>query len=104
MEIKSRKVVKGAINVDIGCGTGFGGGDEDEKVEDSAETVIDLIDNYRYQETSFDKKSYASYIKAYMKKIKVFLDEKKPDRVEGFMKGAQELVKWILEKFDEFTL
>jgi hypothetical protein len=39
-----------------------------------------------------------------MKKVKEHLAEKKPARVEEFMKGAQEMVKWILSRFNDFTL
>ena len=37
-----------------------------------------------------------------MKKVKEYLAEKKPERVDGFMKGAQAMVKFIVGQFDEF--
>lgn len=38
-----------------------------------------------------------------MKKVKEYLTTKNPDRVAPFMKGAQEMVKWILTNFDDLT-
>lgn len=37
-----------------------------------------------------------------MKKVKEYLEKNKPDRVAPFMKGAQEMVKWILSNFADF--
>lgn len=102
-EVASRLVVKGAAEVDIGRGNQFGGVDEDDQgVEDKAEKVNDIIDNFRYQETSFGADDYKTYLKSYMKKIKGHLEAKDADRVQGFMKGAQEMAKWIFKNFDEF--
>jgi hypothetical protein len=44
------------------------------------------------------------YAKMYMKKIKEHLEKNKPERVDAFMKGAQEMVKWIISRFDDFAL
>ena len=38
-----------------------------------------------------------------MKKTKEYLSAKKPERVDGFMKGAQETVKFILGQFQDVT-
>lgn len=38
-----------------------------------------------------------------MKSIKTHLEEHNPDRVAAFVKGAGEMVKWILSTFEEFT-
>ena len=40
------------------------------------------------KETSFGKTDFVTYVKSYMKKVKEYLTANKPDRVEGFMKGA----------------
>jgi len=37
-----------------------------------------------------------------MKKMKQHLEKENPDRVAGFMKGATDMVKWILGNFKEF--
>jgi hypothetical protein len=46
-----------------------------------------------------------AYIKEFLKKLKANLTERGlTDRVDGFMKGAQEFVKFIVGKFDEVEL
>ena len=50
--------------------------------------MIDVIEVFRYQETSFGKKDYTVYLKNYMKKVKAYLEEKNPARVEAYKKGA----------------
>jgi len=102
-ETPSRWVNKGGENIDIGRGNEFGGGGEDEAVDDKSEKVLDIVDAFHYMETSFTKADYTTYVKAYMKKVKTHLEEKNPDRVKDFMAGAKEMVTWILQNFDEFT-
>jgi hypothetical protein len=102
-EVTSRLVVKGVGDIDIGRGSQFGGKDEeDEGVNDTAEKVNDIIDGFKYTETVFNKADYSTYIKSYLKKLKTHLEEKNPERVEGFMKSAKEMVGWIIKNFDEF--
>lgn len=36
-----------------------------------------------------------AYLKNYMKKVKTYLEEKNPSRVEAYKKGAQEMATWI---------
>jgi len=103
-EVKSRYVVKGGGDIDIGRGNTFGGKDEDDEgVEDTSEKVLDVIDTFRYVETSFGKEDYTAFVKGYMKKVKTYLEEKNPDRVAPFMKGAKEMFTWILSNFKEFS-
>jgi hypothetical protein len=46
-----------------------------------------------------------TFIKTFLKNLKTWLEENgKKDRVEGFMKGAQEFIKWAVSKFDELEL
>ena len=102
-EIVSRLVTKGVGEIDIGRGNQFGGQDEDDAgVEDTTEKVNDIIEGFKYTETTFGKADYTTYIKSYLKKIKTHLEEKNPERVEAFMKGAKDMVAWILKNFDEF--
>lgn len=87
-----------------GRGNEFGGGGEDEAVDDQVEKVIDIVDSFHLGETSFTKADYTTAIKAYMKRIKAHLEAKNPDRVKDFMDGAKEAVKWIVSNFGEFQL
>ena len=64
---------------------------------------LDVLDVFKYNETSFDKKSYMAYIKGYLKQVKEKLAVANPDRVDKFMAGAALAVKWIIGQFDEFT-
>ncbi len=52
-EVQSRMVVKGDVNVDVGCGNAFGGKNEDEEEggaggSNPVEKVNDLIDAFGY--------------------------------------------------------
>ncbi|EIE88917.1 hypothetical protein RO3G_13628 [Rhizopus delemar RA 99-880] len=87
-------------NIDIGANPSAEG--EDEGVESSAQTVNNVVHSFRLVETQFDKKSYMSYIKGYMKELKKKLQETKPERVEAFEKGAASLVKRILTNFKDY--
>lgn len=44
-----------------------GQAEEDETVESTSRKVVDIIDAFRYQETSYDKKTFMAYIKDFMK-------------------------------------
>lgn len=103
-EVASRYVAKGGVNVDIGKGNQFGGGGEEEEIDDKVEKVIDVVDAFRLNSTSFVKKDYMTYMKKYMKEVKEKLQVTNPGRVEAFQAGATEMVKWILKNFDEFEL
>lgn len=50
----------------------------------------------RLQSTQFDKKSYMTYIKGYMKKIKKYLEENDAERAKIFEEKAPAMVKKIL--------
>eukprot|EP00742_Colponemidia_sp_Colp-10_P000112 GILJ01000124.1.p1 GENE.GILJ01000124.1~~GILJ01000124.1.p1 ORF type:complete len:174 (+),score=41.69 GILJ01000124.1:121-642(+) len=105
-EVESSMITKGAVNIDIGCGNEFGGGDEDGGVDDSSaeEKVIDIVDAFRYQQTGFsNKKEYLTYIKGFMQKVKKHLEDNNPDRVDVFMKGASAMVKHVASNFDDFN-
>ena len=56
----------------------------------------------RLQPTSFDKKTYLTYLKGYMKKVKAHLTEKDPERVEAFEKAAQAYAKKIVANFKDW--
>jgi hypothetical protein len=70
---------------------------------DKTEKVIDVINAFSLQETSFDKSNYTTYIKSYLKSIKSNLDKTNPSLVEDFMKNAAEYVKTILKNFDDYS-
>lgn len=92
--------VGGDDNIDIGANPSAEGGDEG--VESNTENVINLVHTSRLTATSFDKKSYMTYIKGYMKAIKAKLQESNPERVPVFEKQAATFVKKIIANFKDY--
>ena len=87
-------------DIDIGANPSAEGGDDD--VEEGAQTVNNIVNSFRLQPTAFDKKSYMSYIKGYMKTVKNYLSEKQPDQVQEFEAKAAVHVKNIIKNFNDY--
>lgn len=100
-EVNCKMVTKGPVQVNTGANASAEG-EDDEGCDDQAYQVIDVVDGFRLEQTSFDKKSFLVCIKAYMKAIKAKLEENNPSRVAAFEKGAQSYVKKILENFGDY--
>ncbi|RPD67170.1 translationally controlled tumor-associated [Lentinus tigrinus ALCF2SS1-7] len=92
--------VKAGADVDIGANPSAEEGEE--ALEEGATQVNNVVYSFRLQSTSFDKKSYLTYLKGYMKSVKAKLQESKPDRVEAFEKGAQAFAKKIIGNFKDY--
>ena len=75
---------------------------EDGALEEGAETVNNVVYSFRLQSTAFDKKTFLTYLKGYMKAVKAKLQETKPERVEAFEKGAQAFAKKIVANFKDY--
>ncbi|CCE62420.1 hypothetical protein TPHA_0C02670 [Tetrapisispora phaffii CBS 4417] len=90
----------GGDNIDIGANPSAEGGDED--VEDGTELVNNVVHSFRLQPTAFDKKSFLTYMKGYMKAIKARLQESDPDAVATFEKGAQTYAKKVIGSFKDW--
>lgn len=88
-------------DVDIGANPSAEGGD-DEGADSTVETVNNVVYSFRLTPSSFDKKTYMSYIKGYMKALKAKLNETNPERVAIFEKNATTLVKKILGNFKDY--
>jgi hypothetical protein len=69
-EADCRKIAVGGENIDIGANPSAEDGGADEALEDTQQTVLDVAHSFRLNETQFDKKSYLSHLKTYMKKVK----------------------------------
>eukprot|EP01012_Entosiphon_sulcatum_P004697 TRINITY_DN11932_c0_g1_i1.p2 TRINITY_DN11932_c0_g1~~TRINITY_DN11932_c0_g1_i1.p2 ORF type:complete len:171 (+),score=55.91 TRINITY_DN11932_c0_g1_i1:1073-1585(+) len=69
---------------------------------DTAQQVVDVVYTARLQETAFDKKSYMTYIKGYMKRVQDHLEAKNPERVAAFKTEAAAFVKKVLEGFSDY--
>lgn len=101
-EADCKKITIGNDNIDIGANPSAEEGDEG--IEDNAQTVIDVIHSFRLSETSFDKKSYLSHLKAYMKTVKDKMKEKgaSEDEIKEFVEGAQKFAKKIVGNFKDY--
>lgn len=76
--------------------------DADEALEEGSSQVNNVVYSFRLQPTSFDKKSFLTYLKGYMKAVKGKLEKSKPDRVEAFEKGASAFAKKIIANFKDY--
>lgn len=92
--------VRPGADVDIGANPSAEGADDD--VEEGVETVNNVVYSFRLQPTMFDKKSFLTYIKGYMKAVKAKLAETKPEEVEVFEKGAAAYVKKVIGSFKDW--
>eukprot|EP01101_Sappina_pedata_P008012 TRINITY_DN434_c0_g2_i1.p2 TRINITY_DN434_c0_g2~~TRINITY_DN434_c0_g2_i1.p2 ORF type:complete len:168 (-),score=102.26 TRINITY_DN434_c0_g2_i1:132-635(-) len=100
-EIEGKTVVKSNDNnFDIGANDLEG---ETETYDSSQEKVINFVDAHRLYNVPFDKKSYMTYIKGYMKNLKTYLENNHPERVAEFQSSAQSMVKKILSNFSEYS-
>ncbi|KIM67949.1 hypothetical protein SCLCIDRAFT_20908 [Scleroderma citrinum Foug A] len=92
--------VKPGADVDIGANPSAE--EQQEALEDGAVQVNNVVYSFRLQATTFDKKSFLTYLKGYMKAVKTKLQETKPDQVEAFEKGAAAYAKKIVANFKDF--
>ncbi|GAA5879296.1 hypothetical protein JCM16303_003154 [Sporobolomyces ruberrimus] len=73
-----------------------------EELAEGESQVNNIVHSFRLTETQFDKKSYLSYLKSYMKSIKAKLQETNPDRVPAFEKGAAAFAKKVVGNFKDY--
>lgn len=103
--VESRNVAKGSDNIDIGCGDAFGGGDEE--VDDSVETVNNVIDDvigFGYTETGFDSKTeLKTYLKSFFRKVMKNLKSTNAsdEQLAAFKNDAQEIVKYLVSMYKD---
>ncbi|KAI1143913.1 translationally-controlled tumor protein [Hypoxylon sp. FL0543] len=92
----------GAVDVDTGANASAE--EADEGIEDSAQKVNNIIHSFRLQPTSFDKASYLTYLKGYMKKLAKHLQDKgaSEEEVKDFQTKAQAFAKKIISKFKDY--
>ena len=67
--------------------------------------MINIVHAHNLQETNFSKADFMAVIKPYLKKVVAKLKENgKDDRVAGFQQGATELIKFIVNRYDEMQI
>ena len=96
LEVKAKFTTKGNDFVAIAAD------DEDDGGE--GETVINVVDAHNLNELTLSKKDTMAMVKALMKRTVGHLEEKNPERVDGFKKGATDMVKFVMGKFDEMQI
>jgi len=101
-EVDCQMITLGAVDIDTGANASAE--EADEGVEDGAQQVNNVVYSFRLQSTSFDKKSYLSHLKTYMKKVKETLKGKgaSDETITEFEKGAQSYAKKIVANFKDF--
>ena len=101
LEVKATFVSKNE-NESFGLKANTEEGEDDSVPDTKTVTVIDVVDAMRLQEITLDKKGFMGYVKGYLKRVKESLEARgKADRVAGFQKGATDLVKLLVSKWDE---
>ncbi|TFK23269.1 translationally controlled tumor-associated [Coprinopsis marcescibilis] len=96
-EVDCQMMVVKEGDVDIGANPSAEEGAEE--LEEGAQTVNNIVHSFRLVATSFDKKSFLTYLKGYMKAVKEKLsDERKP----AFEKGAAAYAKKIIGNFKDY--
>ncbi|KAK0623610.1 translationally controlled tumor protein [Immersiella caudata] len=101
-EVDCAMIVEGAVEVDIGANASAE--EAEEGVEDAAVKVNNVVHSFRLQSTSFDKKSYLTYLKGYMKAVKKHLQDsgKSEAEIKDFETKAGAFAKKIIGNFKDW--
>lgn len=99
-EVNAANVVIQEGDVDIGANPSAE--EQQEALDNGGQQVINIVHSFRLQPTSFDKKSYLTYLKGYMKAVKQVLEKENPDRVAAFEKKASEFAKKVVGNFKDY--
>jgi hypothetical protein len=98
LEVKGRYVKKGSDQIAIAS-------DDIIEEDENAPTVVDIVDSFQLNEIQMTKKDFMAYIKGFLATVTQRLESTgKAERVPAFKKGATELTKLIVSKFDEFQI
>jgi hypothetical protein len=95
-------ITEGAVQVDIGANASAE--EAEEGVEDAVQKVNNIVHSFRLQETQFDKKSYLTHLKGYMKKIKQYMQEngKSEEEIKEFETGASKFAQKVVKSFGDW--
>ena len=101
-EADCKKITVGGDNIDIGANPSAEDGDE--ALDDNTQQVLDITHSFRLNETNFDKKTYLTHLKGYMKKVKECLKEKGASdaEVKNFETAAGAYAKKIIGNFKDY--
>ncbi|KAK3997361.1 Mss4-like protein [Cladorrhinum sp. PSN332] len=95
-------ITEGAVHVDTGANASAE--EAEEALEDQAVKVNNIVNSFRLQSTSFDKKGYLAYLKGYMKAVKKALQDagKSEEEVKEFETKAQGFAKKVIGSFKDW--
>lgn len=99
-EVNAANIVVQEGDVDIGANPSAE--EQQEALENGGTQVINIVHSFRLQPTTFDKKSYLTYLKGYMKAVKTELQKENPDRIPVFEKKASEFAKKVVGNFKDY--
>jgi len=101
-EVDCAMITEGAVHVDTGANASAE--EAEEGVEDTEVKVNNVVNSFRLQSTQFDKKSYLSHLKTYMKKVKeaMVANGASEDEVAAFQTGAAAYAKKIVGSFKDY--
>ncbi|KAF7937566.1 uncharacterized protein EAE98_001880 [Botrytis deweyae] len=101
-EVNCSMITIGAVNVDTGANASAE--EAEEGTEDGEQKVNDVVNSFRLNSTSFDKKSYLSHLKGYMKAVKAHLTKSgaSEEEITKFEKGAAAYAKKIVGGFKDY--
>jgi len=101
-EVDCQMITLGAVEVNTGANASAE--EADEGLEDGAQQVNNVVNSFRLQSTQFDKKSYLSHLKTYMKKVKEAMKTKgaSDEEISAFEKGASGFAKKIVGNFKDY--
>jgi len=90
--------------VEVNTGANASAEEADEGTEDADVKVNNIVYTFRLQSTSFDKKSYLTYLKEYMGNVKKALTQKgaSEDEVKDFQAKANAFAKKIIGNFKDY--
>ncbi|KAI8601629.1 translationally controlled tumor protein [Dissophora ornata] len=92
--------IKEGADVDIGANASAE--EAEESLEDGVTIVNNVVYSFRLGSTSFDKKGYTSYIKGYLKALKVAKKLEEEEEIKAYEKDMTAEVKKILGSFKDF--
>ncbi|OQE14128.1 hypothetical protein PENFLA_c040G09588 [Penicillium flavigenum] len=75
---------------------------DDSTEEEGVKVVNNVVETFGLQETTFNKASYLSNFKGYIKRIHDHLEVNAPDQVEEFQKNVNLYIKKIVSRFKDY--
>eukprot|EP01010_Urceolus_cornutus_P001358 NODE_1898_length_717_cov_77.938623_g1479_i0.p1 GENE.NODE_1898_length_717_cov_77.938623_g1479_i0~~NODE_1898_length_717_cov_77.938623_g1479_i0.p1 ORF type:complete len:217 (-),score=72.13 NODE_1898_length_717_cov_77.938623_g1479_i0:67-669(-) len=104
--VQSALIRENGDAIDTGCGNAFGEDAEAEPLDDGEVVVNNIISTAGLIEAGgFEKKrAILEWAKPYLGRVKERLATERPDRVDGFMTGAQAFIKKLCTELDEYVV